>query len=223
MLRSGAMRIVTGLAGTELKWCSNTPVTGSLFAAIELLEDWNPPFLLRYFMSGWMEEKCAEFRTARSRLLELSSLCDRIVFSPVLTAQKPIQSNSLPPLLSNVVSRGRIAPDVSVICIYNCDREVFQVEHIGALSMFAKVFGTSVSSTPCSPTGPYGKAVSESYFAAVRSGTPLYEHVLASLALPDKTQRWVPYHRLVLPVSRSSGPPSVTIVSEIAPVEIRLV
>ena len=43
------------------------------------------------------------------------------------------------------------------------------------------------------------------------------------MRLPDNQVHWVPYHRVIFPSLRRQGLPAVTIVSEIAKVEISVI
>jgi len=47
--------------------------------------------------------------------------------------------------------------------------------------------------------------------------------VLAALRMPDNVVRWVPYQRIVVPRQNSEHSLSVSVVAEIAKVEINLI
>ncbi len=139
-------------------------------------------------------------------------------------AERPATAcTTLPPLLAEVMQSGTCPPDQSVDCVYEPSLDIFLVERIGTKSMIGMFFGTSISSFPCHAKGTYGRAISAGYEAAIREGQQRYEQVLASIKFPDNTRRWVPYHRLVIPARGQANRNSVRVVSEIAPVDLRVI
>jgi hypothetical protein len=75
----------------------------------------------------------------------------------------------------------------------------------------------------CKSGNSYDEVVSEAYTHVLRSGKPRYDHVLAALRMPDNVVRWVPYQRIVVPRQNSEHSLSVSVVAEIAKVEINLI
>ena len=74
--------------------------------------------------------------------------------------------------------------------------------------------------------GPDGGAgdglVGEAHTAVLGAGKPGYAYVLAALRMSDNVVRWVSYQRIVLP-KHDIKFPSVSVVAEIAEVDINLI
>ena len=49
------------------------------------------------------------------------------------------------------------------------------------------------------------------------------EHVLAALRMPENVVRWVPYQRIVVPRPNSEKSMTVSVVAEIAKIDINLI
>jgi hypothetical protein len=114
-------------------------------------------------------------------------------------------------------------PDFSVDCVLDEAAGRFRVERIGPKSAIARLWGLSPVSFPCINGGSYDFAVSQAYQKVLKTGSPHYDHVLAAMVRPDGEPVWVPYQRLVMLNSNRPGKRKVTVVSELAPVNITLV
>jgi hypothetical protein len=220
---NGLVRVITGEAGTEFKWDCHSPSVASLFAVADLIPDWNGPYVLRYNLQGWVEERLGSSQETRTRVLDIISRCDRRIASPVMVKSCSLNEAELPPLLSRVLELDVLPQEHVIDCVCEPLRELFLVERIGPETIIGRIFGTSVNSNPCVATGAYGRAISNSYMAALENGNPQYEQVMASLVLPDNSRHWMPYHRLVFPVPSAARMMAVKVVSEIAPVSLRIV
>ena len=75
----------------------------------------------------------------------------------------------------------------------------------------------------CKSGNSYDEVVSEAYTHVLRSGKPRYDHVLAALRMPDNIVRWVPYQRIVVPRPKSDKSMTVSVVAEIAKIDINLI
>ncbi len=57
----------------------------------------------------------------------------------------------------------------------------------------------------------------------VATGQPHYDHVIAAMTTPNGSVVWFPYQRVVLPHYLPDGRKGVSVVSQVARVDIRLV
>ena len=112
--------------------------------------------------------------------------------------------------------------DFAIDCIFEEATGQFLVENIGPRSAVAKVYGTFPHSYPCQTASNYSQIVSEAYVQVMATGRPRHHHVLAAMRMPNNEVFWVPYRRMVLPKVGGSRP-GVTVVSEITPVDIKLI
>ncbi len=74
----------------------------------------------------------------------------------------------------------------------------------------------------CRSGNSYDEVISEAYTDVLRTGKPRYDHVLAAMRMPDNVVRWMPYQRIVVPTRMGEKLMSVSVVAEIANVEIRI-
>jgi hypothetical protein len=221
-LDSGDVRIVTGELGTELKWKVQTPCISSLLRAVHFLKEAKPPFVLRFHAFGWFEEVYRDAWVAIQRVEEILARGDRHFFSRAFVLDADPQTAQLSPVLRQALETYVADEDYAVEATLDETTHSFVVEKVGPKSAIGRVWGTITSSFPCQPISKYGDAVSEAYELVLKTGRSHYDQVLAALRLPDNQVHWVPYHRVVLPKFRDHAAPRVTIVSEIAPVEIKV-
>jgi hypothetical protein len=222
--RGGAVRILTGPAGTELRWAVFAPNIASLYFAMEWLRAAKGPFILRYFLAGWFEETFTESEDAVRRLEVLIAKCDIHLTSRTYVKEAPIGHPSMPQLLRAVLQDGgKSENDYSVDCVFEEAIGRFRVERIGSRSAIAKFYGHSAVPFPCVNGGSYDDAVSAAYSSVVKTGLPRYDHVYSAMSAPDGSVVWIPYQRIILPRYDRSGKPSVTVTSEISKVDIQIV
>jgi hypothetical protein len=221
-LDSGDVRIVTSEFGTEIKWKVQTPCISSLLRAVHFMQEAKPPFVLRFHAFGWFEEVYHEAWTAILRVEEILARGDRHFFSRAFVQEADPQTAQLSPVMQQALKDQVADEDYAVEATLDETTQSFVVERVGPKSAIGRVWGTITSTFPCQPTSKYGDAVSEAYERVLRTGKPHYDQVLAALRLPDNQIHWVPYHRVVLPKIRDQAAPGVTIVSEISPVEIKI-
>lgn len=218
----GHVRITTGSAGSEIKWNVLSPCIASLFVAKEWLRSCNSPCVLRFYASGWFEEFHEDPVRAGERIEDTIMRGDRHVSSKIFIQQVEPSGNNLTPLLAESLSNVDAVRDFAVECVLEESTGQFQVETVGPRSAISKIWGTFLHSYPCQTASSYSQNVSEAYSEVLASGRPRYDHVLAAMRMPNNEVFWVPYRRLVLP--RNDGIKNgVTVISEITPVDIRLI
>lgn len=220
---SGHVRLTTGDRGTEIKWHVQTPCLASIFAAMDWLSDANLPLILRFYASGWFEEFHQSHHAAIRRLEDIVARGDRHFTSKTLVKQFEINEKPLPTLLTQCINKPNTALDYAVECAFEDNTEQFTVKRIGPKSVISRVWGPFPSSFPCQSTGQYGQTVSQAYREVLTSGKPRYDHVLASMRMPDNVLFWVPYHRLVMPKLGRVDSSSVLVISELSKVDIQLI
>ena len=221
-LEAGDVRLVMGELGTELKWKVQSPCYASLFRAVQFLDEARPPFILRFHAYGWFEEVYRDRGAASRRIEEILARGDRQFFSRAFVQEVDPRLVPLSPVLRHALEKRDAQDDFSVEATLDQLTHNYVVERVGPKSAIGRVWGTITSSFPCQPISKYGDAVSEAYDRVLQSGEPHYDQVLAALRLPDNQVHWVPYHRVILPKYRERGSPAVTVVSEIARVDIKV-
>jgi hypothetical protein len=220
--QAGKVRLTTGELGTEVKWVVNSPCVSSLFKAMQWLPSVKPPYILRFFAVGWFEEVYREANAAVGRMEQVLARGDRHFASRVFIAEVAASSPQVPPVLKEALTGRGILEDYSVECVLDENSGLFHVERVGPQSAIGRVWGTYTSSYPCQSAGSYGDPVNATYEDVLRTNRPRYDHILAALRLPDNRLHWVPYHRVVLPHTTGSNHVAVTVVSQIARVDIKV-
>lgn len=218
----GGVRVTVGAKGTEIKWLAQSPCVASLFSVINWLPQATAPILLRFNASGWFEEFFEKPEDAARRIEDVIARSDR--HFPVRTFVEEVEPsrNIVSKLLVDILENPGAAEIYSVECEYNKYNNRFTVEHIGSRSPIARFYGTHPNSYPCTVSS-YGDRVSAGYSAVLASGRPRVDHVLAAFRLPDNQVHWVPYHRLILPVTGPHNADRVRVVSQIAPVTFQVI
>jgi hypothetical protein len=220
--QAGEVRLTSGDLGTEVKWVVNSPCVSSLFKALQCLPSLQAPFILRFFAVGWFEEVYRDARSAAQRIEQVLTRGDRHFTSRVFIADAATTSLAVPPVLKDALTGHSISRDYSVDCVLDENSGAFHVERVGSQSAIGRVWGTYTSSYPCQSGGSYGDPVNATYVDVLRHNRPRYDHVLAALRLPDNRLHWIPYHRVVMPQKNVANRMSVTVVSQIARVEIKV-
>lgn len=222
MFEQGAVRVTEGRNGTEIRWLAQSPCVASLFAVMHWLPRATTPIVLRFHASGWFEEFYNNVKTATERIEAIILRGDR--HFPVRTFVEEVEASRkvVATLLIDILEDQSMAEVYSVECEYNNSNDRFSVERIGARSPIARFYGTFTNSFPCTVSS-YGERVSAGYRAVLSSGHPRVDHVLAAFRLPDNQVHWVPYHRLILPVSGREKGSRVRVVSQIAPVAFQVI
>ncbi len=219
----GAVRVTTGLLGTEIKWSVFSPCFSSLYHVIEWLPQAHLPIVLRFYLSGWFEETCHTTEQARNRIEQIIAKSELHLTRRTFVEEFEPQGRVMSPLLQKIWHDHAISPENSVECIYDERSRKFRVDRIGPQSTIAKLYGMSPVSYACKSGNSYDEVVSEAYTHVLRSGKPRYDHVLAALRMPDNVVRWVPYQRIVAPGPNGDKSLSVSVVAEIAKIDINLI
>lgn len=220
--RDGAVRVTTGDLGTEIKWSVFSPCFASLFYAIKWLPTAKAPVVLRFYLAGWFEETYPDVEKAINRIEQVLAKCDLHIKKRTFVEQVDPTGHALPPMLEQTWLNRIVVPETAVDCVYEPQSGRFRVSRIGSESTMAKLYGITPISYPCINGGAYDETVSEAYSDVLDSGKPRYDHVLAALRMSDNVVRWVSYQRIVLP-KHDIKYPSVSVVAEIADVDINLI
>jgi hypothetical protein len=216
--RQGGVRAVTGPDGTELRWFTSSPCFASLYFAIDWLCDLQRPFMLRYFLSGWFEEKYDTLHAARNRLRHIIAFSDVHLLRRAFVREFDPARRPLPALLNDALNGVEGADDFAVDCTLDETIGHFRVARIGAKSAIARLWGHTPVSYPCLPGGSYDRIVSDAYLSVLRTGAPRYDHVYAAMMTPDHSVVWIPYQRVITRRRAGTAQGTVKIVSEVTTV-----
>jgi hypothetical protein len=218
------VRVETDPAGTEICWVMFAANWASLMFVREWIAILNGPFVLKFFNLGWFEERCATLAEAQSRIDQLIAKSDIRFSSRVFTRDAELRRRSMLPELAEAFESGSVDENKAVVCLIDFETERTEVAHVGRNSALASVWGDAPSSYPRQSGHSYDRVVSRPYFEVASSGRPHHDHVLAAMTQPDGDVRWFGYQRLILPnAKRVNGLPTVSIVCQGGPVDIRIV
>lgn len=223
MSRKGAVKIIETSDGVELRWVLFSANWASVYFLIETLHLYTGPFTLRYFLSGWFTEKVVDSKTARTRINQLIAKSDVHLGQHTFVKDGDKRSEKVPHILRDTLSDGTAIPELSVDCIYDDESGKFLVQRVGSQSSIAKLWGVSPVSIPCLTGNSYDEMISGAYNKVLNADEPHYDHVIAAMVLPNQTVDWVPYQRVVLPHRFPNGDKGVSVVSEFADVDIKIV
>jgi hypothetical protein len=215
------VRVTFKLQGSVIQWNMSRPNWSSLMFASHFLAALPAPYTFKYFNAGWFTETHDDINTAVPRFESLIFKSDVRLSDRAYTSVVVPDFNVIPDTLRLALLTGTAPQDRSIVCNVEPDREISRVEHVGRDSLIARVWGVSPNSFPCLNGHSYDRAVTPEYFKVVQTGKPHYDHVLASLVLPDGERHWYGYHRVILP-DLTEGRKRVRVLSEFAPVDIQL-
>lgn len=215
------VKVEINSTGTTIHWVMFAANWTSLLYVIDLVPSCACPVTLRYFNSGWFEETISSAIDARHRLETLFSKSDiRLVERTYVVPFAP-DSDLMSNNLRQILLSGSAPVDSSVLIRINVDAELASVEQVGINSPLAKIWGIAPVSYPCQTGHSYDRAVSRSYFTAVDTGRPVYDHVLAAMVKPNADVQWMNYQRLIIPENNlQNGESRVRVVVEVSPVDI---
>ncbi len=206
---------------TTVKWVMFAANWSSLYFAAMWLEAVNGPVTLSFFNAGWFEEKHDTAAIAGARIEQLIPKSDVRFSTRTYTRSFDPNSVVVPDMLRSAWDAGSADSSQTVLCAIDPERKLTQVEHVGANSALAKVWGISPVSFPCLSGHSYDRIVSETYFEVIKTGKPVYDHVLAAMVHPGGDVRWFGYHRVVFPTqSKSKNFHMVAVACELAKVDI---
>jgi hypothetical protein len=220
--RQGFVKVVESSEGTTIAWSVFAPNWASLYYVMDWLGAASPPFILKYYLSGWFEETFPDATSARHRIQTIIGKSDihlsRRTYVQTANPNRP----DMPDILRESLGHGA-PPDFSVDCIYDTASGKFNVERVGRKSEIARVWGLSPVSYPCISGHSYDQVVSAAYREVLTTGEPHYDHVCAAMMTPYADVLWYTYQRVILPSKFRGSKKGVVVVSKEAPVDIRVV
>jgi hypothetical protein len=219
----GIVKITHGLDGTEIKWSVFSANWASLYFVLEWIETYPGPFTLQYYLLGWFEEVVETAHEARDRIEMIVAKSDIHLTQRTFIRDADPRCKDIPPLLRNALVDKTALPDHSIDCIYDKEQNRYRVERIGSETPIAKVFGFHPVSYPCINGLSYDQMVSEAYGKVTATGKPHYDHVIAAMTTPQGSVVWFPYQRVILPNRWPDGREGVSVVSQVARVDIRII
>jgi len=219
----GLVKLTVDELGTEIKWSVFAGNWASLFYILEWLDTYQPPFKLRYFLVGWFEEIAETAASARDRIQSIIAKSDIHLTQRTFVREADPKRRDIPPLLKSALQDRSVLPDFSIDCVLDEASGSFRVGRIGSETPIAKVYGFHPVSYPCINGLSYDHLVSRAYAKVVETGQPHYDHVIAAMTTPDGSVSWLPYQRVILPHYLPDGRKGVSVVSQVAPVDIKLV
>jgi hypothetical protein len=206
---------------TTVKWVMFAANWSSLYFVVSWLKTIKTPIKLCFFNAGWFEEFFDIGHDAINRMEDLIPKSDVRFSNRTYTRNFNPSHEKLPEMLGQIWQSGAIDSSHAVLCAIDTERKLTQVEYVGSDSALAKVWGISPVSYPCLSGHSYDRIVSETYYEVVRTGRPVYDHVLAAMTHPGGDVRWFNYHRLVFPSKmKSSNFQLVAVACEVAKVNI---
>ena len=219
----GMIKLTFGPVGTEIKWSVFAANWASLFHVLDLIEAYPAPFKLKYFLVGWFEEVIQTSEEAYDRIESIIAKSDIHLTQRTFVREADPNRRDIPPLLKSALQDRTVLPDYSIDCVLDEAHGSFRVGRIGSETPIAKVYGFHPVSYPCINGLSYDHLVSQAYGKVVATGQPHYDHVIAAMMTPDGSVVWFPYQRVILPHYLPDGRKGVSVVSQVAPVDIRLV
>jgi hypothetical protein len=220
---SSTIKIEVSSAGTHVRWAQFAPNWASLTKICYMISQFPAPVTLHYFNSGWFKEKYAKHFEATSRIERLMTTSDVRLSTRTYVETISSHSESLPAKLRDAWAKGVAPHDHAIICALDFEQERTNVSFVGAKSDLATVWGLSPAAFPRQTGHSYDKTVSHNYFSVVRNDKPVHDHVLAAMTFPEGDIRWLAYQRLIFPGGVDArGRPTVNVLTELAPVDIRL-
>lgn len=219
----GMVKLVVGPDGTEVKWSVFAANWSSLFHVLDWIDAYPAPFTLKYFLVGWFEEVIDSAAEARDRIETILAKSDIHLSQRTFVREADPNRKDIPPLLRAALQDRRVLPDFSIDCVLDEAHGSFRVGRIGSETPIAKVYGFYPVSYPCINGLSYDHLVSQAYGKVVATGQPHYDHVIAAMTTPNGSVVWFPYQRVVLPHYLPDGRKGVSVVSQVARVDIRLV
>jgi hypothetical protein len=217
------VKIECNANGTVIKWVMFGANWTSLYFCKELLSAHIAPFTLSFFNSGWFSEVFDNLVDAGIRIDQLIAKSDVRFSAHTFTRPFNPVEYKLSATLKEAWTNGGVDESTAVHCTIDMDRELTRFEHIGANSALAKIWGISPVSFPSRSGHSYDRVVSKSYYEVVKTGRPLYDHVLAAMVNPSGEVKWYGYHRLIFPCRKPRGTLAhVSVACEVAEIDIPL-
>ncbi len=221
---SKSVKVESSGVGTKVRWTQFAPNWSNLVFLCYHIAQLPAPITLNFFNAGWFSEKYSRHSEAIQRIEHLISSSDiRLSTHTYVEAIEP-KLETLPPSLREAWVTGVIPHEHAVICALDVEQQRTTVSHVGSKSTLASLWGLSPIAFPRQTGHSYDLTVSRNYFEVLRRDRAAHDHVLSAMSLPSGEISWIPYHRVILPGGPDRrGRPTVQIMTESAPVRIRLV
>ena len=218
------VKVTSDEGGTSIRWSMGGANWSSLLFAVTFLHACVAPYKLIYLNMGWIEEKVSSAEDAANRIESLIFKSDVHFSQRTYTKAFDPEKDGVPERLRIALDAGEVPEEESVTCLVDLGKEVSNVERVGSKSVVGKIWGVSPVSFPCLSGNTYDRIVSQSYFDALKTERPVYDHVLAVMVKPDGEHHWVGYQRVIIPdlTEKNLSRRHVHVISELAPVDIRL-
>ncbi len=223
LARKGAIKIVESKNGVEIRWVLFSANWASMYYLIETLHLFSGPYKFHYFLSGWFTETIESFAEAKDRIQQLLAKSDVHVSQHTFVKKIDPAATRVPHILRDTLDDMIALPEFSVDCVFDDDTNQFLVRRIGSNSTLAKIYGMSPVSSPCLTGNTYDQIVSAAYTQVIEDQEPYYDHVIAAMVFPDRSVSWLPYQRVILPHSFPDGRKGVSVVTEHAAVDIKVI
>jgi hypothetical protein len=219
--RQGFVKIKSSTRGSQIEWSVFAPNWASLYFTMEWLHTFPGPYSLRYYLSGWFEEKFNDVNSARNRIDIIIGKSDiHLTRHTFVTEADPYRAN-IPDLLKTALDDGAVNPKFGVDCILDETSGKFSVERVGQKSEIARLWGMNPVSFPCLTGHSYDQVVSAAYREVVLTDRPHYDHVCAAMER-DANVIWFTYQRVILPHRFTDNKKGVVVVSKQSPVDIKI-
>jgi hypothetical protein len=217
----GGVRVTTGPLGTEIKWSAFSPCFASLFHVLGWLPQAQAPYILRYYLAGWFEEKFDRPGDAANRIEEVIAKSELRITKKAFVKDADPDAHQLPPMLLSSWRAKDIDPEISIDCTFDQRIKKFRVTRVGPLSTIARFWGVIPATYPFVNGGSYDDIVYAQYDEALKTGQRRYDHVLAAMRMPNNSVHWLTYQRIVVPQDDPAR--KVTVITELAPVDIQVI
>ncbi len=115
--RQGFVKITSTSGGTQIEWSVFAPNWASLYFAMEWLHTFPGPYTLRYYLSGWFDEKYNDVNAARNRIDIIIGKSDiHLTRHTFVTEVDPYRAN-IPDILKTALNEGEVNPNFGVDCV----------------------------------------------------------------------------------------------------------
>lgn len=221
--RQGFVKITSSTSGTQIEWSVFAPNWASLYFAMEWLHTFPGPYNLKYYLSGWFDEKYNDVNAARNRIDIIIGKSDIHLTRHTFVSEADPHRANIPDLLKSALTEGEVNPNFGVDCVLDETSGKFSVERVGQKSEIARLWGMNPVSFPCLTGHSYDQVVSAAYRKVVLTDRPHYDHIIAAMSAPDATVFWCPYQRVILPHRFEGNRKGVMVISKIGPVDIKVI
>lgn len=218
--RQGLVKVIESGECVTLRWSLFAANWASLYTVAEWVYGMRGPFQLQYYAAGWFNERYDGAEIASQRIEHLICKSDVHLSQRIYIYKAPGTRADVPPILQQALREKAADEACSIDCMYDAASQRFRVARVGAESTIAKLWGLNPVSYPCLTGHSYDEAVSRAYPEVTRSGEPHYDHIYAAMASTRGDVVWLPYQRVVLPLSLGRNRKGVRVVTELAKVDI---